>query len=285
MLDDGTPTTSSREQWALELQVLKLYRYLDAEMMEGNYNSLRLNKEGHAIFLQKGLGRLSKGAEELGTSQLLSGEACGRAWGVHEELVREIDESVYVLQMILWVLKLLSEVKLVAIGWSLETDGLQRRANRAAFRNTFFSLKPLRSSYLCPGFISLDMRRPWVVYWIVHGLAVLGADLPAQPSVASIVEFLATCQAPDGGFGGGPYQLPHLATTYAGAWALGLGAEFSGLALDIIRGNPLNIRFVTSMWPSFMASHYGQVILFHPSRHHTQPWHRWCRSRTRRRSP
>lgn len=65
MLDDGTPTTSSREQWALELQVLKLYRYLDAEMMEGNYNSLRLNKEGHAIFLQKGLGRLSKGAEEL----------------------------------------------------------------------------------------------------------------------------------------------------------------------------------------------------------------------------
>lgn len=70
------------------------------------------------------------------------------------------------------------------------------------------------------------MRRPWVVYWIVHGLAVLGADLPAQPSVASIVEFLATCQAPDGGFGGGPYQLPHLATTYAGAWAPSFGAEF-----------------------------------------------------------
>lgn len=116
----------------------------------------------------------------------------------------------------------------MAVIWPLETDELQQRANRAGFRNTFFFLMLFRSPYLYLGFISLDMRRPWVVYWIVHGLAVLGADLPAQPSVASIVEFLATCQAPDGGFGGGPYQLPHLATTYAGAWAPGWGPSLAG---------------------------------------------------------
>lgn len=37
----------------------------------------------------------------------------------------------------------------------------------------------------------------------------------------SIVDFLKCCQNADGGFGGGPGQLSHLATTYAGVMALG----------------------------------------------------------------
>ena len=56
--------------------------------------------------------------------------------------------------------------------------------------------------------------RNWLCYWIVHALALLGESLP--PDLADdVVEFLALCQHPDGGFGGGPGQMPHLAPTYA----------------------------------------------------------------------
>lgn len=37
---------------------------------------------------------------------------------------------------------------------------------------------------------------------------------------SKIVLFLAKCQAPEGGFGGGPGQYPHLASTYAAVNAL-----------------------------------------------------------------
>lgn len=36
----------------------------------------------------------------------------------------------------------------------------------------------------------------------------------------NIIKFLAECQNPDGGFGGGPYQVSHLAPTYATVNAL-----------------------------------------------------------------
>eukprot|EP00887_Chlorella_sp_A99_P006625 scaffold3.g6625.t1 len=73
---------------------------------------------------------------------------------------------------------------------------------------------------LPPGFIVLDASRTWICYWILHALALLDAPLPASPSREAIIAFLASCQHPDGGFGGGPYQLPHLAPTYAAVSAL-----------------------------------------------------------------
>lgn len=69
---------------------------------------------------------------------------------------------------------------------------------------------------LPPGFISLDASRAWICYWVTHALALLGKPLPAWLLKAAVVDFLASCQHPEGGFGGGPYQLPHLAPTYAG---------------------------------------------------------------------
>jgi protein farnesyltransferase subunit beta len=66
----------------------------------------------------------------------------------------------------------------------------------------------------------MDASRPWICYWILHSLALLNLPLPPTPSRQSIVEFLAVCQHPNGGFGGGPFQLPHLATTYAAVAAL-----------------------------------------------------------------
>eukprot|EP00193_Tetraselmis_chui_P004692 CAMPEP_0177767152 /NCGR_PEP_ID=MMETSP0491_2-20121128/8925_1 /TAXON_ID=63592 /ORGANISM="Tetraselmis chuii, Strain PLY429" /LENGTH=522 /DNA_ID=CAMNT_0019283653 /DNA_START=265 /DNA_END=1833 /DNA_ORIENTATION=- len=91
------------------------------------------------------------------------------------------------------------------------------------------------------GFVSLDASRPWILYWALHGLALLGAPLPGEeggseggvPDGASVVAFLSSCQHPKGGFGGGPGQLPHLAPTYAAVAALvTLGSREALAAVD-----------------------------------------------------
>lgn len=66
MLDDGFPTDTSREQWALESKVTELYSDLDTLLMDGNQSALRLEKPKHAAFLRRGLGHLHKGEQPLG---------------------------------------------------------------------------------------------------------------------------------------------------------------------------------------------------------------------------
>ncbi|NWI62421.1 FNTB farnesyltransferase, partial [Todus mexicanus] len=75
-------------------------------------------------------------------------------------------------------------------------------------------LRQLTEAYEC-----LDASRPWLCYWILHSLELL--DEPIPQSVASdVCQFLSRCQSPQGGFGGGPGQHPHLAPTYAAVNAL-----------------------------------------------------------------
>ena len=62
----------------------------------------------------------------------------------------------------------------------------------------------------------LDASRAWLCYWIVHSLSLLGESLPPE-TAADVLEFLSLCQQPEGGYGGGPQQMPHLAPTYAAA--------------------------------------------------------------------
>jgi protein farnesyltransferase subunit beta len=74
-----------------------------------------------------------------------------------------------------------------------------------------------------PGaFTSLDASRVWMIYWILHSLDLL--NVAHTPEVAalfpSIVDFMRRCQAPSGGFGGGPQQMPHAASTYAAVLSL-----------------------------------------------------------------
>ncbi|KAK3922613.1 Protein farnesyltransferase subunit beta, partial [Frankliniella fusca] len=76
------------------------------------------------------------------------------------------------------------------------------------------SLIHLHQSYQC-----LDSSRPWLLYWSLHSLALLEESL-ADEDYSHIVGFLARCQSPNGGFGGGPGQLPHIACTYAAVNAL-----------------------------------------------------------------
>lgn len=72
-------------------------------------------------------------------------------------------------------------------------------------------------------FVGLDASRTWICFWILHSL-----DLMQTSSVSDLsdelrgrcVSFLARCQHSSGGFGGGPGQEAHLATTYAAISAL-----------------------------------------------------------------
>lgn len=72
---------------------------------------------------------------------------------------------------------------------------------------------------LGPSFVALDSSRPWLCYWIIHSMALLGESLDYQLE-SNAIDFLNRCQDPKGGFGGGPGQMPHLATTYAAVNAI-----------------------------------------------------------------
>jgi protein farnesyltransferase subunit beta len=64
------------------------------------------------------------------------------------------------------------------------------------------------------GWASLDASKPWLCYWITHSLELL--DAPFSPELTTnLINYLNKCQNPNGGFGGGPGQLPHLAPTFA----------------------------------------------------------------------
>lgn len=81
-------------------------------------------------------------------------------------------------------------------------------------------LKQLGSS-----FSVLDANRPWLCYWILHSMTLLGDCVDCEIE-NDAVDFLSRCQDQDGGYGGGPGQMPHLATTYAAVNALiTLGGE------------------------------------------------------------
>lgn len=51
-------------------------------------------------------------------------------------------------------------------------------------------------------------------YWAVNALKILDAEIPKE-IVIDLIVFLKSCEHPDGGYGGGPGQLAHLAPTYA----------------------------------------------------------------------
>ncbi|KAK4477391.1 hypothetical protein RD792_016612 [Penstemon davidsonii] len=55
--------------------------------------------------------------------------------------------------------------------------------------------------------------RPWLCYWIIHSIALLG-DCLDDKLENDVVDFLERCQDPNGGYGGGPGQLPSLIISF-----------------------------------------------------------------------
>ncbi len=70
-----------------------------------------------------------------------------------------------------------------------------------------------------PGtFLGYDASRPWILFWCLNGLWLLGEDV--APYRTRLVETARSMQNAGGGFGGGHGQASHLATTYAVVMAL-----------------------------------------------------------------
>ncbi|EJD50732.1 terpenoid cyclases/Protein prenyltransferase [Auricularia subglabra TFB-10046 SS5] len=66
-----------------------------------------------------------------------------------------------------------------------------------------------------------EASKAWIMFWILQSFSLLGVGLdPAskQRAINTIMRF----QYPDGGFGGGPNQFPHLLATYAAVSALAI---------------------------------------------------------------
>lgn len=124
-----------------------------------------------------------------------------------------------------WVLSLYQQIDTTDLQDSVDGLKLNRAAHIPYLQGGLGQLNA--------GFAVLDASRPWMCYWLVHSLALLDAPLPDQPSQQQIVHFLSCCQHADGGFGGGPFQVPHLAPTYAAVSALiTLGSPEALAAVD-----------------------------------------------------
>lgn len=70
-------------------------------------------------------------------------------------------------------------------------------------------------------YVSLDASRPWLMYWSLHSFDILGIGLD-QVMKDRAVDTILSFQHPDGGFGGGPGQSPHLLPTYASICTLAI---------------------------------------------------------------
>jgi len=90
-------------------------------------------------------------------------------------------------------------------------------------KHSVFLSRPLYPKDLCPlpsSYISLDASKPWILYWTIHSLDLLSA-LPTTSDDSRLVRVLCTLESywkdlrEGGGFGGGPNQIPHCATSHA----------------------------------------------------------------------
>lgn len=68
----------------------------------------------------------------------------------------------------------------------------------------------------------LDSTRTWIVYWILNSLYLLNADCYINNKLQkNIINFIKSCQNNQtGGFGGGPKQYSHIATSFGAVMTL-----------------------------------------------------------------
>ena len=84
-------------------------------------------------------------------------------------------------------------------------------------------------------YIAYDPQRPWLVYWCLTGLCVLGENLEEWRD--RVLDTFSPLQNPSGGFGGGHGQISHAAPSYAVVLSLAMvGGDES---LDMINRRTL----------------------------------------------
>lgn len=95
-------------------------------------------------------------------------------------------------------------------------------------RHIQFLHKTLRR--LPAAYVAADASRPWMFYWALCGLSILGEDVSEYRE--RLINTVRPIQNANGGFGGGNGQMSHLAPSYAIVLSLAIvGGEE---ALDII---------------------------------------------------
>ncbi|KAL8765867.1 MAG: hypothetical protein Q9209_007168 [Squamulea sp. 1 TL-2023] len=77
------------------------------------------------------------------------------------------------------------------------------------------SLEPLPAI-----FVGYDASRPWVIYWALTALSLLGEDV--APYRERVIQTFSSMQNVDGGFGGGHGQKSHCAPSYAAVLSLAM---------------------------------------------------------------
>ncbi|KAL2832811.1 terpenoid cyclases/protein prenyltransferase alpha-alpha toroid [Aspergillus pseudoustus] len=79
------------------------------------------------------------------------------------------------------------------------------------------------------GFIAMDASRPWMTYWALAGLSLLGEDVSKQRE--RTISTFNPMQNATGGFGGGHGQISHCASTYAAVLSLAMVGGDEALSL------------------------------------------------------
>lgn len=113
-----------------------------------------------------------------------------------------------------------------------------------------------------PGrYVSQDASQPWLLYWALQSLTSLGVQLDPASKQRAIDTVLAN-QHPDGGFGGGPGQIPHLLPTYASVCTLAIvGRSGEGGGWDQINRGKVYDFFMRMKQPdgSFVVNKDAEV--------------------------
>ncbi|CAG8817841.1 1718_t:CDS:10 [Gigaspora margarita] len=106
--------------------------------------------------------------------------------------------------------------------------------------------------------VVLDANKPWLCYWMLHVLDLLGHDI-TQELISRGVSTISKLQNATGGFGGGPAQISHAAVTYAAVNTIAiLGTKE---AYDLIDRESLYKWFMKLKQPdgSFIMHEGGEV--------------------------
>ncbi|KAI9838302.1 MAG: hypothetical protein M1819_005570 [Sarea resinae] len=89
---------------------------------------------------------------------------------------------------------------------------LEREKHKAFLHNSLGNLPA--------GFVAADASRPWMLYWALSGLQLLGEDISRYRE--RVVSTLTPLQNPEGGFGGGHGHMSHCAASYAAVLSLAM---------------------------------------------------------------
>lgn len=81
-------------------------------------------------------------------------------------------------------------------------------------------LKSCLTGKIPPEFEHFVPVQTWCIYWMTHSLSLLEQQKFIGTLRGDVIKFMSECCHPAGGYGGGPGQIGHLATSYAAINAL-----------------------------------------------------------------